>query len=124
MPSLDQEAVRRANKLEQSRSALTGRQSELRADQVRWDLAPTPCLSSGPVLAVAGNVLPVVADDIAADVIEQLALALVDRDEQLKSLSTVLSVALELLHVSETQTARLRKRVAELLQTRRREVSA
>jgi hypothetical protein len=76
------------------------------------------------VLAVAGKVLPVVADDIAADVIEQLALALVDRDEQLKSLSTVLSVALELLHVSETQTARLRKRVAELLQTRRREVSA
>ena len=110
--------------LEQLSSAITGRASELRAAEIRWDLAPAPWLSSARVRSVAVKVLPTVEDDIAADVIEQQALALVDRDEELKSLRTVLSVALDLLHASQARTARLRKRVAELLQARRREVSA
>ncbi len=102
----------------------TDRLAEPRANQIHWGLAPAPGLPSTRVLSVAVKVLPTVKDDIAADVIEQQALALVDRDEELKSLSTVLSVSLDLLQVSETQIARLRQRVTELLQARRREVSA
>ena len=88
--------------------------SELRASHICWDLAPAPWLSSDRVRAVAIKVLPAV---------EQLALALVDRDEELKSVRTLLSAVLEVLHASEAKTTRLRQRVAELLDARRREVS-
>ncbi len=95
-----------------------------RANEMHRGFAPASWLPSARVIAVAVKVLPTVEDDIAADIIEQQALALVDRDAELKSLSTVLSVALDVLHASETQTARPRQRVTELLKARRREVSA
>ena len=102
----------------------TARVAEFRADEIRWDLAPPPWLSSARVLSVAVKVLPTVEDDIAADVIEQQALALVDRDEELKSLRAVLAVALEIMHTSQAERMRLRKRVIELQQARRQEGSA
>lgn len=102
----------------------TDRVAQLRSGEIHWDLAPAPGLPAARVLVVAVKVLPTVEDDIAADIIEHQALALVDRDEELKSLRTVLSVALDVLHASEAQTARLRRRVADLLRARRAEVSA
>ena len=105
--------------LEQLSPAMTGRASELRADEIRWDLTPAPWLSSARVLSVAVMVLPTVEDDIAADVIEQQALALVDRDEELTSLRAVLAVALDLAHASQAERMRLRRTVAELRQARR-----
>ena len=57
-------------------------------------------------------------DDVLADLIEQLALAVADRDEELRSVRSLLSVALSHLHAEHVGAARLRER---LIETRRRE---
>ena len=98
---------------------MTGRAPERRAVDIAWNLERAPWLPSARVLSVAVKVLPTVEDDIAADVIEQQALALVDRDEELKSLRAVLAVALDLAHAWQAERMRLRRTVAELRQARR-----
>lgn len=61
---------------------------------------PTPRPSSGAVLPLAIAVLPTIADDIEADLIEHLALAIVNRDEKLVAVRDVLAAVLEQLHVA------------------------
>ena len=52
----------------------------LQASEIRWDLDPAPWPSSA-WLKVVIETLPTVKDSVAADVIEQLAHLVVDRDE-------------------------------------------
>ena len=104
--------------------ATRSRQAEsvtpLRADEIGWDLGPSPWPSSARLLAVVVELLPTIQDDLAADLVVQLALALVERDEQVRSIREVKSVTLDELHRTERDNRRLRERVIELSQALRR----
>jgi hypothetical protein len=77
--------------------------------------APTPWPSSGAVLALGIELLPTIADDLTADLVEHLLLALVDRDDALLAVRTVLSAALEQSHAHHVEIVRLRDRHHRLL---------
>lgn len=87
-------------------------------------LAPAPWPSSRPVLALVVDILPTLEDDLTADLLEHLAVALVDRDDELRSVRAVLSSTIALSHTQHLEIARLRRRLADLLETRRPERSA
>jgi hypothetical protein len=74
---------------------------------------------SDPVIPLAIAVLPTLEDDLAADLVECLAFALVDRREELRAVRTVLSAALEQSHTLQVENLRLRRRVGDLLKLRR-----
>ncbi len=80
-------------------------------------LAPWP--SSRPVLALVIEVLPAIADDLAADLVAHLALALVERGEQRRALRSMLSASLATQHEQDVEIVRLRARLAVLLDERR-----
>ena len=87
-------------------------------------LAPAPWRSSRQFLALVVEVLPLIEDDLMADLLEQLALALGDRDDEVRAVRGVLSSALALSHSQHVEINRLRRRLADLLDARRRERSA
>ena len=89
-----------------------------------WQPAPAPWLSSRPVLALVVEVLPTIDDDLTADLLEYVALALVERDDELRAVRAVLSPALTLAHTQHIEILRLRRRLAHLLDARRRERTA
>lgn len=84
-------------------------------------LAPAPWPSSRPVLALVVELLPAIEDDLTADLVEHLALSLVDRDDELRAVREVLSSALAHLHAQHAEILRLRRRLADLHDERRRE---
>lgn len=86
--------------------------------------APTPWPPSRAALALVVEVLPAIDDALAADLIEHLALALVDRGDELRAMRAVLSSALEQLHTQHVEIIRLKTRLADLLDARRRESTA
>jgi hypothetical protein len=88
------------------------------------ELAPAPWPSSRPVLALVVEVLPTIEDELAADLLEYLALALVDRDDELRAVRAVLSSALALTHTQHAEIVRLRQRLHGLIDARRRERTA
>jgi sugar (pentulose or hexulose) kinase len=61
-------------------------------------LAPAPWPSSSPVLAIVVELLPTIEDDLTADLLEHVALALADRDDELRAVRAVLSSTLALSH--------------------------
>ena len=83
--------------------------------------APPSWLSSRPLLDLVVSVLPLIDDDLAADLLEQLALALVDRDDEVRGVRAVLSSALVLAHAQHLENRRLTKRLADLLDAGRRD---
>lgn len=84
---------------------------------------PVPMLwpSSRDVLALAIELLPTIADDLTADLVEHLALALVDRGQELRAVRAVLSAALTLSNTQHAEIIRLKRRLADLLDARQRE---
>ena len=86
--------------------------------------APPPWLSSRPLLDLVVSVLPLSEDDLAADLLEQVALALVDRDDEVRGVRAVLSAALVLAHAQHVEILRLRRRLVDLLDARRLEIRA
>ena len=86
---------------------------ELRVGQICWDLAPAPWPSSALVLARVVELLPTIDDALILDLVEQLAFAVVERDEESEALRAVQSAALENLHRSCQENERLRRRLAE-----------
>jgi len=76
---------------------------------IRWTPAgPAPWPSARPVLDVAIESLPTIEDDFSADLIEQLSLALEDRDDELRTVRMVLSEALALAHQQQREIERIR----------------
>ena len=69
---------------------------------------PRPLPSSDVVLALAIAVLPTIADDIEADLIEHLALEIVNRDEELLAVRALLAAALEQLQLDIGEHDRIR----------------
>ena len=86
--------------------------------------APAPWLSSRPVLALVVEVLPTIEDNLTADLVEHLALALAGRDDEVRAIRAVLSSTLTLTHTQQAKIVRLRRRLADLLDARRRERTA
>ena len=86
--------------------------AELHASQVRWDPAPASWPSSSRLLVLAVKMLPVVEDDLAADLIAQLALLVADKEAELRAVREVESTALAGLHAKHAETERLRERVS------------
>jgi hypothetical protein len=76
--------------------------------------APVPWPSWRPVLALAVEALPAIDDGLMADVVEHLAVALVDRDEELHAVRAVLSAALAQSHVQHAEIRRLTAALARL----------
>ena len=68
--------------------------------------------------------LPTIGDDLTADLLEHLALMLAHRDDEVRAVRAVLSPALTLTHTQRVENLRLRQRVADLLDARRRERTA
>lgn len=85
---------------------------------------PAPWPSSRPVLALVVELLPTIEDGLTADLLEHLALALADRDDELRAVRAVLSSSLALSHTQHVEIIRLRQRLADLLDARRRERTA
>jgi hypothetical protein len=100
------------------------RQPEVRlmltADEI-FSRPPMPMAwpSSGPMLALAIELLPKIADDRIADLVELLALALVDRGAELHAVRSVGSLSLALSHAQHKEIVRLRNRLAALLEAGR-----
>lgn len=86
--------------------------------------ALTPWPSSRAVLALVIEVLPTVEDDLAVDLVSHLALALVDRGDELRAVRAVLSSALALSHAQHAELIRLRQRLGHLLDARRQDRTA
>ena len=87
-------------------------------------MAPPPWSRSRPVLALAVELLPTVADDLTADLLEEMALTMAHRDEELRAVRMVLSQALERLHRQYVETRRLQRRLAVRLDAERSERGA
>lgn len=77
--------------------------------------APAPWPSSTAVRALGLELLPTIADDLTADLVEHLSLSLVDRGDELRAVRSVLSAALALLHGQHVEIARLRAQHHRLL---------
>ena len=63
-----------------------GLAQELPASAIRWDLAPADRLSSRPIFALIGQVLPIVESELVAGLLEETALLLAERDEEVRAL--------------------------------------
>ena len=95
------------------------RMSELHAD-IRWDQTPVPWSDSAPLLDLAAEMILTIEDDAIADLVEGLALLIVERDEQITATQEVVSVAICELRGARSQNLRLRDRLLELRETLRR----
>ena len=98
--------------------------SPLTASEITWYPALAPWLPSRPVFALVVEVLPTVEDDLTAELLEYVALALADRDDEVRAIQAVLSSALALSHAQQAEIIRLRRRLADLLDARRLERTA
>jgi hypothetical protein len=89
--------------------------STLHADEIFGrQLAPAGWRSSRPVLALVVELLPTIDDALTADLLEHLALALLDRDDEVRALRAVLSSALALSHAQNTEAIWLQAALARL----------
>jgi hypothetical protein len=93
---------------------------ELADDDIRWKLSMMSCWpSAAPVVALAIEALPAIEDDLAARLVERLALTVVDLLEELRATRALLSGALTQLHQHELLIGQLRRDQIELREARR-----
>jgi hypothetical protein len=83
--------------------------------------AASPWPSWQPLVALVSELLPTIEDLLILDLVECLGLALVERDEEVHAVRAVLSLALAESHIQYEEILRLRRRLADLLDARRRE---
>jgi hypothetical protein len=82
---------------------------------IPWALdGPVPWPSSRPVVDVALELIPILEDPLAAQLVENLMLALVAREEELRAVRTILAAALEHAHALHLVERRLHVQVVEL----------
>ena len=86
----------------------------LSAEDIPWDPAPLARPGARPLLLLVAELLPALADDLAADLIEHTAITLADSGEELRAVRSVLSAALERAHTLHVENIRLRQHLADL----------
>src|SRR5688572_5912522 len=94
-------------------------QSTTHADVLNWTPAPAIWPSSDDALDAAIALLPEIGDNLTADVIEAQTLAIVELNERLDATRNAYITTLSLLHVSQREVKRLRRRLDDLLDARR-----
>ncbi len=87
-------------------------------------LAPAPWPPSRPVLDLAIEVLPIVSDDVAADLLEQMAVTVADQRDELRALRATLSRALAHAHQQHLEILRFEQRLGDLRDELRRSRAA
>jgi len=87
-------------------------------------IAPSPWPSSRDALDVAVAALPDIADALTADVVNALALSIVDLREELGAVRMVLSSALAHSQEQHVEILRLQRRLADVLDASRAERKA
>ena len=90
----------------------------LESKQVCWNLTSAPWLPS-TLLELTVELLPTIEDNVAVDLIEQLAVLVVERDERIRAQREVQSVTLGELHVTLYENERLRDQVITVRETLR-----
>lgn len=99
------------------RAAIAG---SLSADDINWSVTPVRTWASTERLSKAAiALLPEIADDLTADLVEALALALAEAREQVAATRTILTEALGQLHSAQREIRRLKVRLAALLEAQR-----
>ena len=96
----------------------------LESEQACRNLTPAPWRLSSLLVALAVEVLPTIEDEVAVDLIEQLAVLVVERDEQIRAQREVQSVALDELHGMRCENERLRDQVIEAREALRQRKAA
>jgi hypothetical protein len=89
----------------------------LGVDDLCWESAPAPWPKSRPVLELALEALRIIEDELARAVIARLATTIVDQDEELAAVRSVLSQSLT---VSAAQRYKPRPLATVLLNVSRR----
>ena len=84
-------------------------------------LALAPWLASRPLIDLVVEVLPISEDGLTADLLEDVALALVDRDNEAVVLRELLSAALDLAHTQHVENLRVKRRLTDSLDAGRRD---
>ncbi len=78
-------------------------------------IAPVPVQSRKTLLAVVIEAIPFLTGAVAVELVELLALAILDAESELTAIRTELLVALTLAHEQHVEMVRLRKRLVALL---------
>ena len=91
------------------------------ASDIRWTLDRAPWLPARPVTEITLEALPIVADDLTAELITTLAMTVADLQEEMNAVRAVNSAAFTHAHEQQREIVRLRQRVAAPLQQRRAE---
>ncbi len=91
------------------------------ASDIKWTLDGPSWPQARPVIDVTLEALPIVADDLTADLITELVVTVADLQEELSGVRAVNSAALVQVHAQHREIVRLRQRVAFLLDDRRAE---
>ena len=81
---------------------------DLKSEPVSWSLTSAPWSSSSPLIALVVELLPTIDDEVEVDLIEQLAVLVVERDEQIRAQREIQSVCLDELHRMRCEIERLR----------------
>jgi hypothetical protein len=94
------------------------------ASEIVWTLTPTPTWPAfDDILQAAVALLPGLEDDVAADLIEMLVVALVDAREQVEALTLNTSLLLGLANTKGSEARRLRQRLHDVLDAQRKGVA-
>ena len=93
---------------------------ELTADEITWAQRPAPRTDPRPLLDVASEIVLTIEDNDLADLVEALALMVIEQMEETEAKDTVLKVALSELHRSRSESERLKFRNIELRKSLRR----
>jgi hypothetical protein len=97
----------------------SGQRQPLHESGVRWREPRTGCLPSRQVLTAICDLLPIVADEVAADLLERVALTLLERDEDLLTAREMLRASMACLHEAHRTICRLENRRNQLLEQSR-----
>ena len=86
--------------------------------EIYWSLASASWLSWGRLLAIVVDILPTIRDDL----VEQLALGVAERDEEMNGVRALLSAVRDDRHRMHKEDTRLRRRLAEARSRERKAV--
>jgi hypothetical protein len=93
------------------------------ADEIFNRSPPTKKPKLSDMLVIGIELLPTIEDGLTADVVEQLLLALVEREEALFAISAIVSAAMHHSHTLHVENARLQRVLTGLRDENRKKVA-
>ena len=93
---------------------MTAARDPVTPERISWASVPVPWSDSSTLLDRAADVNLRIKDDVVADLVEQLALLVIEKDERIEAMGQVISAALEELHQLQCAKDHLSDRLIEL----------